>query len=133
MAATQEVRDLEQRVSRALKAELGDRVTMAGGTFDATQLTLRVKISLGNDETRTAAVREQFNRIAPLYSLLPSDFDLPLTINGLPGKLVRIEPQRPKHPFVGQTKDGRTWKLTATTFLAARGRAAGAAAVRKAA
>jgi hypothetical protein len=107
------------RVETCLKAEFGNQVRVGGGSYDSLNLNLKVTMPIVQGKARSNALRQQFEKLAPIVGLRPEDFDLPIKARGKPAKLVSIEPGRPKFPFVVEA-DGKRIKVTTACFLVAR-------------
>lgn len=123
--AEEVVAELEARLDRILKAEFGDSVSWGTGRYTDKDLSVRITFPLAIvNIARTMDLRRLFERVAPRFGLLASDFDLPLFSRGNPAVLTRLDLSRPKYPFILRDIDsGILFKVAAEFFIAARAKA----------
>jgi hypothetical protein len=109
------VRALEQEIIEAL-APLAEKhgltVDSAGGSFDDHKFSARVCFKpVENDEEREAREKREFAKYANLFGLTADHYGKQFTNQGRKYRLVGIEPQRPKFPFVAERDDGVRFKF----------------------
>jgi hypothetical protein len=125
-AAKERARELQQQALAALRARFGERVGTYGCKFDETRATLTFNFPLLCPKDAEKDLRLTFETWSvQRHKLRPTDFDLPLSRDGLPLKLVEVDPTRPKYNYIFVTADGRRVKSGPDIFLAARAEAEG--------
>lgn len=123
MSTKLEAISIQHRALDALRKEFGhDKVSAHGGKVGDTGARLYFDFVTATPEQVAIILRGRFCRFAPALGLVPSDFDLPLQVNGQLAQLVAVEPNRLPYPFTVLMQDGRRLKVNSGTFLAARAR-----------
>lgn len=123
MSTKLEAISIQHRALDALRKEFGhDKVSAHGGKVGDTGARLYFDFVTATPEQVAIILRGRFCRFAPALGLVPSDFDLPLRVNGQLAQLVAVEPNRLPYPFTVLMQDGRRLKVNSGTFLAARAR-----------
>lgn len=109
--------NIQTRALDILKNHFPDlQIEAAGGMLDGANATLKFKFTIGGAEALEADAKRKFEQSCGYVGLLTTDYKREFEDNGRKFKLVSIELNRPKFPFVGVAADGKRFKFTKVSF-----------------
>lgn len=119
------LRELNADIRSALAtvaAKHGITITVEGGRFSPTEFRTKLVASTGGTLSADDRARREFEKMAPLYGLLPDDFGV--SFNTSHGSMVicGIKPKSHKYPILGRSARGAIYKHTINQVLMGLGR-----------
>lgn len=105
----------------ALEASHGIKVKLGNGRFTATTLRFpSIEFAIiGHDGQVFNKESTDFTAFSHNWGVDAKFHNATVSIGGRAMKLIGVTARRPKFPFIGETPDGRRWKLTSHSVRAA--------------
>lgn len=118
MLTLSDVKSINARVEKALKAEFGDDFKIVFGNVKYAEDYMRytkLEIKLNKSpEENNADDQKEWNRACFLMNLKPEHFNQVIDYNGTKFRLVQLNPRKPKFGVVGERlTDGKKFNLVA--------------------
>lgn len=109
-----EIRTIAQATLDALGTEIGMKISIKNGTFDAGQITFKVEFAeIGESGMAETKEVTDFRNYASSYGLKADDLGRQFTMRGESFEVCGLKPRARKMPILAKRTDGRTFKFAA--------------------
>lgn len=117
-ATVRMLRERMEEVLQPLANELGVTIEGGNGSYEPTNATLKMKISVINSDGDVLTKEAQaFKTHAPFHGLSPDHLNAQMIVAGTSYTLTGYKPRATKRPFLGKRYDGRNFVFGPQTVI----------------